>query len=247
VAGKGRRDPKRQPAPRGIAGTRKAREHRGRRAVRHARPAAHRRRTIRALVAFQTAYNYLDALSELPSEDPVANGYQLHRALVIALQPGVAHPDYYTHNPDRGDGGYLAAILDACRDAIAGLPSYPLLAQSAREAAARIVDFQALNLSEEQGGHDALQRWASEATPVAGRLEWWETAAAAGSSLAIHAMITAAATNPHRDARRADPPAEPTACRRASHVIPVRLPTGWLRRSRAPGRSAWVARKSLRR
>jgi tetraprenyl-beta-curcumene synthase len=170
-------------------------------------PAVHRRGTIRAMVAFQTAYNYLDALSELPSEDPVANGYQLHQALVIALQPGAAHPDYYAHNPDRGDGGYLVAILDACRDAVAGLPSYSLLTHTLQEAAARIVDFQALNLSEDQGGHDALERWAREATPAASGLEWWETAAGAGSSLAVYALILAAATDPHLggwDAREID-------------------------------------------
>jgi tetraprenyl-beta-curcumene synthase len=162
-------------------------------------PAVYRVRTIRALVAFQTAYNYLDALSELPSEDPVANGEQLHQALRIALRPGAEHHDYYAHNPDRGDGGYLTAILDTCRDAVAGLPSYPLLAQTAREAAARIVDFQALNLSEEQGGHDGLERWAREATPSVGGLRWWETAAGAGSSLAVHALIAAAASDPHID------------------------------------------------
>jgi tetraprenyl-beta-curcumene synthase len=169
-------------------------------------PAVYRARTVRALVAFQTAYNYLDALSELPSEDPVANGEQLHQALRIALQPGAQHPDYYAHNPDRDDGGYLSAIVDACREAVAGLPSYPLLASTAREAAARIVDFQALNLSEQHGGHDVMERWATEATPVAGSLEWWETAAAAGSSLAVYALI-AAATDAHLegwDAREID-------------------------------------------
>jgi tetraprenyl-beta-curcumene synthase len=162
-------------------------------------PAGYRARTVRALVAFQTAYNYLDALSELPSEDPVANGYQLHQALLIALQPGAAHPDYYAHNPDGGDGGYLAAIVDACRGAIAVLPSYPLLGQTAREAAVPIVDFQALNLSEGQGGQDGLERWAREATPVASGLEWWEIAAGAGSSLAVYALIAAAATDPCLD------------------------------------------------
>jgi tetraprenyl-beta-curcumene synthase len=156
-------------------------------------PASHRRPTIRALVAFQTAYNYLDALSELPSEDPVANGYQLHQALLIALQPGALHHDYYAHNPDHGDGGYLAAILDVCRHALADLPSYPLVAPTALEAALRIVDFQALNLNKAQGGHVALQRWATDTTPAAGDLAWWETAAGAGSSLVVHALIAAAA------------------------------------------------------
>jgi tetraprenyl-beta-curcumene synthase len=169
-------------------------------------PASHRRRTIRALAAFQVAYNYLDALSELPSEDPVANGYQLHQALLVALQPGAPHPNYYAHNPDRDDGGYLTAILDACRHAIADLPSFPLVAPTVLDAAARIVDFQALNLGEAQGGHDALERWARDATPAAGGLAWWETAAGAGSSLAVHALIAAAADPQldELDARRID-------------------------------------------
>ncbi len=157
-------------------------------------PRAQRRTTVRALVAFQTAYNYLDALAELPSEDPRANSAQLHRALFLALHPDRPHADYYAHSPARDDGGYLRQILDACRQALAELPSYAALAPSARRAASRIVDFQTLNLSESQGGHDALRRWASAATPAGSGLAWWETAAGAGSSLALHALIAAAAT-----------------------------------------------------
>jgi len=162
-------------------------------------PARHRRRALRALVAFQTAYNYLDALSELPSENPITNGDQLHQALLTALHPDAPHLDYYAHNPEREDGGYLTAILDVCRNAVAGLPSYATVAPTARAAAARIVDFQALNLSEEQGGHCGLERWATEETPAASGVAWWETAAAAGSSLAVHALIAAAA-DPHLNA-----------------------------------------------
>jgi tetraprenyl-beta-curcumene synthase len=156
-------------------------------------PPADRRAALRALLAFQTAYSYLDALSELPSERPVENSDQLHQALLVALCPGAPHADYYAQNPERDDGGYLVAVLDACRDALAALPSYAPLAPTAREAAARIVDFQALNLSEPQGGHSALERWAREITQVGSGLAWWETAAAAGSSLAVHALIAAAA------------------------------------------------------
>jgi tetraprenyl-beta-curcumene synthase len=157
-------------------------------------PAAHRATTVRALVAFQTAYNYLDALSELPSDQPVANGDQLHQALLAALHPAAKHPDYYALNPDRGDGGYLDAIVDACAQAVERLPSFAVLAPLARCAAARIVDFQALNLNERQGGQHALKQWANELTPSSNGLAWWETAAAAGSSLSVHALIAAAAS-----------------------------------------------------
>jgi tetraprenyl-beta-curcumene synthase len=162
-------------------------------------PAAGRQPTIRALVAYQTAYNYLDTLSEQPSADPVNNADQLDQALLVALHPTAKHPDYYLHNPQRSDGGYLIAIVDACRGALAGLPSYSTVSVTARAAAGRIVDFQALNLSEPRGGHDALESWASEATPAGGGVSWWETAAAAGSSLAVHALIAAAA-DPRLDA-----------------------------------------------
>jgi tetraprenyl-beta-curcumene synthase len=169
-------------------------------------PAVQRRRTLQALVAYQTAYNYLDTLSEIRSPGPEANGRRLHEALLTALVPGAAHPDYYTHNPDTGDGGFLASLVDTCRGALAGLPSFDAVAPTAREAARRTVVFQTLNLSDTQGGHGQLQRWASETTPAGSGLQWWETAAAAGSSLPVHALIAAAAQPGLEpwDARRID-------------------------------------------
>jgi tetraprenyl-beta-curcumene synthase len=157
-------------------------------------PAAQRRHVVRALVSFQTAYNYVDALSELPSDDPAANGEQLHQALLAALDPRAPHPDYYAHSCARGDGQYLSALVDACRDALARLPSYAVIAPLALAASGRIVDFQARNLNESQGGHGALRGWAAAATPAGSELGWWETAAGAGSSLAVHALIATAAS-----------------------------------------------------
>lgn len=156
-------------------------------------PAGQRRRTLRALVSYQTAYNYLDTLSELSSPDPEANAQQLHQALLTALLPREAHPDYYAYNPDVGDGGYLPAILDACRGALAGLPSFDAVAHTACAAARRTLAFQTLNLSETHGGHRDLKRWATDSSEAGSGLPWWETAAAAGSSLGVHALIAAAA------------------------------------------------------
>lgn len=156
-------------------------------------PASSRGATVRALVAFQTAYNYLDALSELPSVDPVCNAGRLHQALLGALRQDAPRLDYYAYNPDRDDGGYLDALLAACRGALARLPSYATVAPTALRAASRIVDFQTLNRSEADGGHDPMRRWATDTTPPGAALEWWELAAGAGSSLAVHALIAAAA------------------------------------------------------
>jgi tetraprenyl-beta-curcumene synthase len=168
-------------------------------------PRARRAEVTRALSAFQATYNLLDMLGEQPSADPVLDGERLHNALLFALgwpslrppageiDPGVQALDWYEHHPQREDGGYLSRLLTDCRDAFAGLPNYAAAAPGARAAAERIVAFQSLNLSETQGDHAGLEQWARTATPPGAGLQWWETAAAAGSSLGVHALIAAAA------------------------------------------------------
>jgi tetraprenyl-beta-curcumene synthase len=131
-------------------------------------------------------------LGEQPSADPVLDGERLHSALLFALGWG-ASLDWYEHHPQREDGGYLDRLLEECRGAFARLPKYAVAAPAARAAAERIVAFQSLNLSEAQGDHAGLEQWARGATPPGAGLQWWETAAAAGSSLGVHALIAAAA------------------------------------------------------
>ena len=171
-------------------------------------PRARRREAIRALVAFQTTYNYLDILAEQPSADPIANARRLHEALLVALDPSASHVDYYAHHPGREDGGYLPELVDACRSALQRLPSHEVVASTARTAGARIVAFQSLNLTRRQGGHDELERWTRAQGAGPSGLQWFQTAAAGGSSLAVHALIAAAA-NPALTARQV---AEIEAC-----------------------------------
>lgn len=185
-------------------------------------PRAHRGAVVRAAVAFQSAYNYLDTLSEQPSPAPLANSRRLHEALLVALDclPAYAlqgapcgvppamggpregdqdapQPDYYEHHHSdrrgRGDGGYLAALVDACRGALRELPSYSAVAPAARRSAERVVSFQAFNTGEAQGEGAAMERWGRAQTPPGTDLRWWETAASGGSSLGVHVMIAAAA------------------------------------------------------
>jgi tetraprenyl-beta-curcumene synthase len=163
-------------------------------------PRARRAAVVRALVAFQAAYNYLDMLSEQPHEEAIANGRRLHEALLVALDPSADQLEYYAHHPQHDDGGYLQEMIDTCRTALSTLPSYAAVAKSARIAAERIVTFQSLNVGKTQGDHDALSRWAREETPSGADLEWWETAAAAGSSLGVHVLIAAAADSELRQA-----------------------------------------------
>jgi tetraprenyl-beta-curcumene synthase len=168
-------------------------------------PWSRRGEATKAAGAFQAVYNLLDMLGEQPSANPVLDGERLHNALLFALgwpspqppadgiDPGVQQLDWYEHHPQSEDGGYLNGLLKECREAFAALPRYAVAAPAARAAAERIVAFQSLNLSETQGDHLALELWARAATPLGAGLQWWETAAAAGSSLGVHALIAAAA------------------------------------------------------
>jgi tetraprenyl-beta-curcumene synthase len=153
---------------------------------------ANRSAVVRAQVAFQAIYDYVDTLAEQPSIDPVKNGRQLHRALLVSLDLTAPHLDYYTHHSQNADAGYLTEIVDACRTALSTLPSYASVAESVRRLAGRIVSYQSFNLTSTQGSYAALERWASNETPPHSELRWWETAASAGSSLGIFALIAMA-------------------------------------------------------
>ena len=46
----------------------------------------------------------------MPSDDPLANGRQLNQALIVAVQPGREHENYFARHRLQGDGGYLHAL-----------------------------------------------------------------------------------------------------------------------------------------
>ena len=132
-------------------------------------PRAHRTAVMRALVAYQSAYDYLDRLAEQPSADPVAGARGLHRALLDALEltgtEGARAPrGGWGLNPRTTTPTIPSARTAAtsprscgtCRSALATLPSYAAVAPAARTATERIVEFQSLNLSVAQGEHDAF-------------------------------------------------------------------------------------------
>jgi tetraprenyl-beta-curcumene synthase len=146
---------------------------------------------IRTQVAFQTLYDYVDTLAEQPNREPLDNAKQLHQALLVALDADTRHENYYRHNPQTNDGGYLHTIIDTCCSGLQALPSYPASKPHLHKSAHRIVGYQTRNLTDRQGGHKHLEPWAEGLTPPGAKLYWWETAASAGSSLGLFALIAA--------------------------------------------------------
>lgn len=152
-----------------------------------------RRTAIRAAVAYQTLFDYLDYLSEEPSANPIANGRRLNSALLSAVTPD-RHPlDHYAlRDGGGGDGGYLGALIETCRLATAKLPAFSTIAEPVREASARVAEYQSLNHGDGDGRHEGFEHWARALNGSSPRLHWWETGAAAGSTLDLLALFAAA-------------------------------------------------------
>src|SRR5215212_942473 len=166
-------------------------------------PMRWRATVVRAVVTYQLAYDYADSLAELPAPDRVANGRALHEALHTALSPGVPHPDYYRHHDGRDDGGYLIALADACRFAVATLPAWEEVAEPARAMSRLVVEFQALNHAPAELVASRLSAFASSAPLRGAALGWWEAAAGCASSVGIFSLVAAstrASLTPHEAA-----------------------------------------------
>jgi tetraprenyl-beta-curcumene synthase len=156
-------------------------------------PRASRAAVVEALVACQAICDYLDLLSEQPSPDPVANGYRLHEALIVATASGEPHRDYYAYHPHGDDGGYLAGLVHAARTALEALPSRAPIGEPMWRAAERIARYQSFNHGDALGSYEPFERWAKSASGEHSELHPWETAAAAGSTLTVLALIASAA------------------------------------------------------
>jgi tetraprenyl-beta-curcumene synthase len=153
-------------------------------------PPSRRASVVRASLALQAIYDYADTLMEQPHSDPIANTRQLHLALQLALgEPETPHRDYYAHHSPRDDNHYLRGLIDACRTALASLPSYGIARELIRRNVERIIRYQALIDRPVE-----FAAWAARETPRDVDLRWWETGAACGSSMAVFALIAAAAS-----------------------------------------------------
>jgi tetraprenyl-beta-curcumene synthase len=165
-------------------------------------PLRRRAAVVRASVAFQTIYDYVDSLAEQPSTTPFSNGSALHEALHVALCPSSPHGAYYRHHRRTDDGGYLRRLVDACRGAMRELPSHGVIEPHLADATERMIAYQA-HVHSHGPGTRGFAAWARAHTPPESGLLWWEAAAAAASSLGAFALVAAAA-DPRLSVEEAD-------------------------------------------
>ncbi len=157
-------------------------------------PRTHRRRVVKAIVALEILYDYLDGLTESPSSESPQDGACLFGAFTDAVCPAIERSgDYYRHHPQTDASGYMEELVSTVRFALAGLPAATKLAGIFQRTASRSGEAQLRIHSLSLTGIGPLRRWATE--QAAGTsLEWREFLAGAASSvLGVHALIAAAA------------------------------------------------------
>jgi tetraprenyl-beta-curcumene synthase len=148
---------------------------------------------LRLLVAYEVLADYLDCTSERGAYVGIANGLQLHRALIDALDPTVELEDYYKHHPWSQDGGYLCALVQTCRAACGHLPAYQIIKPLALRAA-RLTQVLGINHEPDAELRDeSLQAWAATHLPDPVELAWWERTGGASAWLTVLALLGLAA------------------------------------------------------
>jgi tetraprenyl-beta-curcumene synthase len=174
-------------------------------------PEERSRDLLGVLVAYEILADYLDCVSERTAHLGLANGRQLHLALVEALDPGAEMSNYYRHQASSDDGGYVRTLVESCRAHCAALPGYeevrPLLSRAADLSALLAINHEPDPALREQ----ALQEWDAdreaeqpEREPARrGEQAWYERTAGASAWLTVLAMLALAA-EPAQAARAAE-------------------------------------------
>lgn len=152
-----------------------------------------KRDLVAFIVAFQTISDYLDNLCDRTECLETAAFRQLHLAYTDALDPYGGVDDYYRFYPYRDDGGYLTVLVKQCREVLQRLPSYHLVQGEVLRFARLYSDLQTFKHTFPHLREGLLQNWAVAEAGAHRDLNWWEFAAATGSTLGIFALCAAAA------------------------------------------------------
>lgn len=149
-----------------------------------------RRHVLDFIVAFQSISDYLDNLCDRYDQRDEKLFRQLHTAMLDSLNTGERkHSDYYRLFPSKDDGGYLAMLVNQCRDALAHLPHYPQCKDHILTSVKFYIDLQSYKHMELAAGEQQLDALYGDNADAFPGLHWWEFAAACGSTLSIFALV----------------------------------------------------------
>ncbi len=147
------------------------------------------------LIPYQTLCDYLDTVTDRgPSQDP-ENLRRLHQSLLDAIAMDTPIGDYYALHPHQDDGGYIQRLIRACHTSLHQFPGYSGVQEAMGRLAELYVDLQVFKHGPLETRVPALSAWFQREGGAQYGLQWWEFAAAAGSTLGLFALLNLAATD----------------------------------------------------
>lgn len=151
--------------------------------------------TVRFIVALQTISDYLDNLCDRAGVQDEQAFFQLHLAMLDAVDPDRPISDYYHYYPFKNDQGYLEKLVLSCRRQIRKQPSYHLVLPKVKEYVQRYSELQSFKHLTLEIRETRLRDWAQNNMDPATAIYWWEYAAATGSTLGMF-FLYAISSNP---------------------------------------------------
>lgn len=149
------------------------------------------RHLISVIVALQTISDYLDNLCDRVQYQNEAAFRYLHLAMLDALTPGQARKEsYYRFYHLKEDGGYLQTLVRECQRHLMLLPSYPVVKSKVLYHTSLYNDLQVFKHLYPPVRRHRLKSWYKQkGASRYGSLNWWEFAAACGSTLPVFALL----------------------------------------------------------
>jgi tetraprenyl-beta-curcumene synthase len=147
---------------------------------------------VTLIVALQTISDYLDNLCDRSTSMDPDDFRLLHQSMIDAVSPGNPLQNYYRLRAEREDGGYLHMLVTVCQETTAALPSYRLVQPYILQWVKLYGDLQTYKHVRLEDREPLLLAWWNEYRAQYPELDWWEFAAATGSTLGMFVLFLAA-------------------------------------------------------
>jgi tetraprenyl-beta-curcumene synthase len=147
---------------------------------------------VRLIIALQTISDYLDNLCDRCGRTDERDFEQLHHAMRDAVRPDAPLRPYYAYHDRCDDGGYLSALVQTCQAEVRRLPGYTAAQPYVTWLIERYCELQQYKHIQVEARAQRLKDWYERFREQFPQLNWWEFSAAAGSTLGIFSLFTAA-------------------------------------------------------
>ncbi len=150
------------------------------------------RHLLRLLVAYEIIWDFLDNVNERTQNAGVANGLQLHQALIDALDTNRKIKAFYTHHTSDDDASYLRQLTFTCRETYTQLPSHGMTQKVITRESVRALVCAINHDPHPNRRNQALEDWAAAEFPSGHEARWFELTAAASTNITIYALFALA-------------------------------------------------------